>query len=334
MVTPGRGPRPLDVPRTHACPLQACLCTAVRSRRACQPSPANHRPPAPCRPAVGLCLAVLMPRKLAVLRFEAAPGQAFLQARPRGHGRGPREPRCGRPNPLAACARFTHDACGRRPATPPLFHRSRACSSTPWSTRPPTWRSGSSAAAAAQARGDAGARAPGARQRPATGTAPCATATARPVLNFGSRLWLSTLAGLDAVCVQSYDGQLVFFEGGAGGFSRLLPNFLVPGPLCYWRARRGDLGHARACGRARPGRALPSGARLAGAQAVRPPIDQASLPPRPVPAPPASRSPSTDSLITCSAALELESYRYGALAAAAPGGREQTGGRAARRSAG
>lgn len=39
----------------------------------------------------------------------------------------------------------------------------------------------------------------------------------------------------DAVCVQSLDGQLSFFEaGGAAGFARHLPGFLVPGPLCYW----------------------------------------------------------------------------------------------------
>ena len=44
-------------------------------------------------------------------------------------------------------------------------------------------------------------------------------------------------SGADAVCVQSYDGQLSFFEGGAAGFSRPLPNFRIPGPLCDWCAR-------------------------------------------------------------------------------------------------
>jgi hypothetical protein len=39
---------------------------------------------------------------------------------------------------------------------------------------------------------------------------------------------------------------------------------------------------------------------------------------------PPRRSPATDSLVTCSAALELESYRYGALASAG-GGRDARG---------
>jgi Bardet-Biedl syndrome 9 protein len=33
--------------------------------------------------------------------------------------------------------------------------------------------------------------------------------------------------------VQSYDGQLTFFEQEALAFSRFLPNFLLPGPLAY-----------------------------------------------------------------------------------------------------
>jgi len=40
----------------------------------------------------------------------------------------------------------------------------------------------------------------------------------------------------DNICVQSYDGQVAFFEGESGTFSRFLPNFLIPGPLCYWWA--------------------------------------------------------------------------------------------------
>lgn len=40
--------------------------------------------------------------------------------------------------------------------------------------------------------------------------------------------------GADIICVQSYDGQLSFFEGEVPSFSRFLPNFLVPGPICYW----------------------------------------------------------------------------------------------------
>jgi Bardet-Biedl syndrome 9 protein len=41
------------------------------------------------------------------------------------------------------------------------------------------------------------------------------------------------LAGADYICVQSYDGQLSFFEQESFSFSRFLPNFLIPGPLCY-----------------------------------------------------------------------------------------------------
>jgi hypothetical protein len=33
--------------------------------------------------------------------------------------------------------------------------------------------------------------------------------------------------------VQSYDGQLTFFEQEVQSFSRLLPGFLLPGPLAY-----------------------------------------------------------------------------------------------------
>lgn len=33
--------------------------------------------------------------------------------------------------------------------------------------------------------------------------------------------------------MQSYDGQLTFFEQEAVAFSRFLPNFLLPGPLAY-----------------------------------------------------------------------------------------------------
>jgi Bardet-Biedl syndrome 9 protein len=40
-------------------------------------------------------------------------------------------------------------------------------------------------------------------------------------------------AGRDAVCVQSFDGQLAFFEAGAATLTCRLPNSLIPGPLCY-----------------------------------------------------------------------------------------------------
>ena len=40
-------------------------------------------------------------------------------------------------------------------------------------------------------------------------------------------------AGVDYLCVQSYDGQLSFFECETLAFSRFLPNYLLPGPLCY-----------------------------------------------------------------------------------------------------
>ncbi len=36
--------------------------------------------------------------------------------------------------------------------------------------------------------------------------------------------------------VQSYDGQLTFFEQEVQSFSRLLPDFLLPGPLAYMAA--------------------------------------------------------------------------------------------------
>jgi len=41
------------------------------------------------------------------------------------------------------------------------------------------------------------------------------------------------VAGVDHVVVQSYDGQLNFFEQEVHSFSRLLPDFLLPGPLAY-----------------------------------------------------------------------------------------------------
>lgn len=37
----------------------------------------------------------------------------------------------------------------------------------------------------------------------------------------------------DSVCVQTMDGQLVFFQGKRRVFHRYLKDFLVPGPLCY-----------------------------------------------------------------------------------------------------
>eukprot|EP00698_Gefionella_okellyi_P022861 TRINITY_DN7657_c0_g1_i1.p1 TRINITY_DN7657_c0_g1~~TRINITY_DN7657_c0_g1_i1.p1 ORF type:complete len:857 (+),score=195.62 TRINITY_DN7657_c0_g1_i1:219-2789(+) len=39
--------------------------------------------------------------------------------------------------------------------------------------------------------------------------------------------------GKDYICVQSMDGQLSFFEQMSSAFSRYLPNFLLPGPICY-----------------------------------------------------------------------------------------------------
>lgn len=68
------------------------------------------------------------------------------------------------------------------------------------------------------------------------------------------------LTGLDHFCVQSYDGQLSFFECEVAAFSRFLPSFLIPGPLCYCLQ--------------------------------------------------------SDSFITCSAAMELECYKYKVLATA------------------
>lgn len=44
------------------------------------------------------------------------------------------------------------------------------------------------------------------------------------------------MKGADFICVQSYDGQLSFFEQESEVFSRYLPDFLVPGPLCYCTA--------------------------------------------------------------------------------------------------
>ena len=46
-------------------------------------------------------------------------------------------------------------------------------------------------------------------------------------------------AGLDYLCVQSYDGQLSIFECESFAFARFLPSFLVPGPLCYCGQVRG-----------------------------------------------------------------------------------------------
>eukprot|EP00898_Chlorokybus_atmophyticus_P007860 jgi/Chlat1/8075/Chrsp75S07540 len=39
--------------------------------------------------------------------------------------------------------------------------------------------------------------------------------------------------GVDYICVQSMDGQLMFFEHEALAFTRFLPSFVVPGPLAY-----------------------------------------------------------------------------------------------------
>jgi len=66
--------------------------------------------------------------------------------------------------------------------------------------------------------------------------------------------------GVDYLCVQSYDGQLCFYECEAFAFARFLPNYLIPGPLCYCEQ--------------------------------------------------------SDSVVTCNASFELESYKYKVLAAA------------------
>jgi Bardet-Biedl syndrome 9 protein len=39
--------------------------------------------------------------------------------------------------------------------------------------------------------------------------------------------------GKDYICVQSLDGELLFLEQERVSFSKFLPNFLVPGPICY-----------------------------------------------------------------------------------------------------
>lgn len=36
------------------------------------------------------------------------------------------------------------------------------------------------------------------------------------------------------ICIQSMDGQLSFYERERLTFSRFLPQFLLPGPLCYY----------------------------------------------------------------------------------------------------
>lgn len=43
-------------------------------------------------------------------------------------------------------------------------------------------------------------------------------------------------AGALQICVQSMDGQLSFYERETLAFSRFLPQFLLPGPLCYSQA--------------------------------------------------------------------------------------------------
>lgn len=39
--------------------------------------------------------------------------------------------------------------------------------------------------------------------------------------------------GKDFLCVQSLDGTVSFFEQESFAFTRFLPNFLLPGPICY-----------------------------------------------------------------------------------------------------
>lgn len=45
-----------------------------------------------------------------------------------------------------------------------------------------------------------------------------------------------TVAGAVHICIQSMDGQLSFYEKERLAFSRFLPQFLLPGPLCYCQA--------------------------------------------------------------------------------------------------
>lgn len=45
--------------------------------------------------------------------------------------------------------------------------------------------------------------------------------------------FLHPVAGVEHIAVQSFDGQITFFEQEALAFSRYLPNFLLPGPLAY-----------------------------------------------------------------------------------------------------
>ncbi|PIK59409.1 hypothetical protein BSL78_03711, partial [Apostichopus japonicus] len=42
-----------------------------------------------------------------------------------------------------------------------------------------------------------------------------------------------TAVGKDFLCVQSLDGTVSFFEQESFAFTRFLPNFLLPGPICY-----------------------------------------------------------------------------------------------------
>ena len=43
-------------------------------------------------------------------------------------------------------------------------------------------------------------------------------------------------AGAQHICIQSMDGRLSFYERETIAFSRFLPQFLLPGPLCYSQA--------------------------------------------------------------------------------------------------
>lgn len=47
---------------------------------------------------------------------------------------------------------------------------------------------------------------------------------------------LLQIIGKDFLCVQSFDGQLSFFDQDHFIFARFLTTSLVPGPICYCKA--------------------------------------------------------------------------------------------------
>lgn len=61
----------------------------------------------------------------------------------------------------------------------------------------------------------------------------CSGIAACIVLPNNSFLGVFLTAGLDYICIQSYDGMLTFVESEAFAFSRYLPGFLIPGDVAY-----------------------------------------------------------------------------------------------------